>query len=67
MDSCRIERSNAAVGEAVESPTPTVERTAREERRPAMLLAKAWRESCQEGGLLGVDRVLWNGGGLAYT
>jgi hypothetical protein len=55
------------VGEAVESPTPTVERTAREERRPAMLLAKAWRESCQEGGLLGVDRVLWNGGGLAYT
>jgi hypothetical protein len=41
-----MERRSAAVGEALESPTPTVESTAREERRLAMLLAKAWRESC---------------------
>lgn len=33
------------MGEAVLSPTPTLERTAREERRPAMLEEKAWRES----------------------
>lgn len=44
-DSCRIESSNAAVGDAVESPTPTLERAAREASREAMLLEKAWRES----------------------
>jgi hypothetical protein len=40
-----IERINAAVGEAVESPTPTLDSTAREERRPAMELENACRES----------------------
>ena len=33
------------MGEAVASPTPTEDRTAREARRPAMELEKAWRES----------------------
>lgn len=45
-DCCKIESKSAAVGEAVESPTPTLERTARSESRPAMLLEKACRESC---------------------
>ncbi len=45
-DSWRTDSSREAVGEAVESPTPTLERTAREESMPAMLLEKAWRESC---------------------
>lgn len=40
-DSCRIDSNSAAVGEAVESPTPTLDRTAREESSPAMLLEKA--------------------------
>ena len=44
-DSWRIESNSAAVGEAVESPTPTLDRTAREESSPAMLLEKACSES----------------------
>jgi hypothetical protein len=46
MDSWRMERRRAVVGVARESPTPTEESTAREERRLAMLEEKAWRESC---------------------
>lgn len=38
--------SRTAVGEALASPTPTLERTAREASKPAMLLEKACRESC---------------------
>ena len=35
-DSWRMERSSAEVGDAVESPTPMPERTAREARSPAI-------------------------------
>jgi hypothetical protein len=45
QDCSRIERVRARAGEAVESPTPTLERTAREERREAIEEVKAWRES----------------------
>lgn len=34
------------MGDADESPTPTLDSTAREERRPAILLEKACKESC---------------------
>jgi len=44
-DSCMIERMSAAVGEAEESPTPTLESTARDERSPAMELENACSES----------------------
>ena len=44
-DSWMMERISAAVGEAEESPTPTLHSTAREERRPAMELENACRES----------------------
>ena len=44
-DSWMIERISAAVGEAVESPTPTLDSTARDERSPAMELENACRES----------------------
>lgn len=44
-DSCMMERSSAAVGEAEESPTPTLDKTARDERRPAMELENACSES----------------------
>lgn len=40
-DSWRIESKSAAVGEAEESPTPTLLKTAREDSRPAMLDEKA--------------------------
>jgi hypothetical protein len=43
--SWRMCRRRAEVGEALGLPTPTPCRTAREERRPAMELLKAWRES----------------------
>ena len=44
-DSCNMERISAAVGEAEESPTPTLDKTARDERSPAMELENAWSES----------------------
>ena len=44
-DSWIMERIKAAVGEAEESPTPTLDKTARDERSPAMELEKACRES----------------------
>lgn len=40
-----IERRSADCGVLEALPTPTPSRTAREARRPAMELAKAWRES----------------------
>ena len=40
-----MERMRAAVGEADESPTPTLDSTARDERRPAMELENACSES----------------------
>ena len=46
-DSWKTLRSRAAVGEALASPTPTLERTALEDSKPAMLLEKACRESCR--------------------
>lgn len=45
MDSCRIERRSADVGEAVESPTPTPSSTALEAKSPAIDDEKACRES----------------------
>ena len=42
-----MERSNAAVGDAVASPTPTLDSTAREDSSPAILLANACSESCK--------------------
>lgn len=45
MDSCRMERSKALVGEAVESPTPTPSSTALEASRPAMDDENACSES----------------------
>lgn len=47
-ESWKMESRSAVVGEALESPTPTLERTAREERREAMLDVKACKESCGE-------------------
>lgn len=44
-DSCMILKSNAAVGDAVESPTPTLDRAARLASSPAILLENACRES----------------------
>lgn len=44
-DSCMMDRISAAVGEAEESPTPTLDKTARDESSPAMELEKACRES----------------------
>lgn len=44
-DSWMMERMRAAVGEADESPTPTLDRTARDESRPAMELENACSES----------------------
>lgn len=41
-----MERKSADCGVADALPTPTPSRTAREERSPAMELAKACRESC---------------------
>lgn len=47
-DSCKIESSSAAVGDAEESPTPMPDRTALDESKPAMELEKAWSESCPQ-------------------
>jgi hypothetical protein len=44
-DSWMIDKINAAVGEAEESPTPTLDSTARDDRSPAMELENACRES----------------------
>jgi len=49
MDSWRTERRSAEVGVAVEEPTPSPSRTAREERREAIEEEKAWSESLAMG------------------
>ena len=57
-DSWMIERINAAVGEAVESPTPTLDSTAREERRPAMELENACKESLSKSAKRGICNLV---------